>query len=208
MKKVAIISLSILLLLLIGRLFVMDVIVVPEGKCPQAGKWALVNRWAYGFRTPWNPHQRWAPSPVKRNDWVVYNQPLPTREGQPDTTARRIGRCLSVPGDTLWYNNETGRISKFHDRRNGFTHHLIVPAKGKKTRITTENLRFYAPTIMRHEPVKAVILNDSLCISGRIQSTYTFQQDYYWMTTDNPQNLLDSRSFGFVPQTSLIGKIL
>ncbi len=207
MKKF--IALAILLaLLLVVRLCVVDVLSVPEGRCPRGGGWTLVNRWAYGYRLPWNASSRWNYHTAGKNEWLTYNQPVVSRDDKPDTTAVCIGRCAALPGDTLWYNNETGRISHHRDRKNGFSHLLLVPARHKKHRITRDNLRFYAITIMLHEPVKASIVNDSLCVSGRIVSEYTFQQDYYWISTDDPKNLLDSRSFGFVPHASLIGRIL
>lgn len=205
-KYIALVTL--LVLLLIVRLCVADVVSVPEGRCPRAGGWTLVNRWAYGYRLPWNAASRWNYRTADVGDWLTYNRPVLNRQDRPDTTSVCIGHCAAAPGDTLWYNNETGRIGHHRDRRNGFLHPLIVPARHEHLRITNDNLRFYAITIMLHEPVKASIVNDSLCVSGRIVSEYTFQQDYYWISTDDPKNLLDSRSFGFVPHASLIGKIL
>lgn len=209
MKKPLLITIGTLLALLLAvRLCLIDIIDVPKGRCPRSGSWALVNRWAYGFRVPWDAGKRWSPVPVSLNDWVAYNHPTNSRYEKADTTKVCVSRCAAIPGDTIWYNNETGRISISEDVRNGFVHQLIVPGHSMRMSITPDNLRFYATTIMLHEPVKASIVSDSLCVSGKVVKEYTFQQDYYWMTNDDPKNLLDSSTFGFIPHASLIGKVL
>jgi signal peptidase I len=43
-------------------------------------------------------------------------------------------------------------------------------------------------------------------IDGQVARTYTFQQDYYWMMGDNRHRSADSRMWGFVPETHLVGR--
>ena len=207
MKKYFVLG-TLLVLLFVARICVVDVISVPRGQCPRSGGWALVSRWAYGYRLPWNAQERWQYEAAQVGDWIAYNHPASERQDHPDTTAICVGCCAAGPGDTLWYNNDTGRISDHPDRKNGFTHQLVVPKRWDRMPIDNDNLRFYAITIMLHEPVKASIVNDSLCVSGHIVKEYVFQQDYYWISNDEPKNRLDSRSFGFVPHAALIGRIL
>ena len=35
---------------------------------------------------------------------------------------------------------------------------------------------------------------------------YIFRKDYYWMASNNPVNLSDSRLFGLVPHDHLVGR--
>lgn len=194
------------LVLLMLRLCMVDVVRVPEGKCHRSGGMALVSRWSYGYRLPWDANSRLSYDRAVKDDWMAYNQPASTRNEKANSTPVFIGRCEATPGDTLWYNNESGEVST--SRHGKFTHQLIIPQKGRTIRITNDNIRFYAVTIMIHEPVKASIVDGELCVSGKMVKQYTFTQDYYWLLNDQPSNMADSRAFGFVPQAALIGRIL
>lgn len=209
MKRVLLIVVAAcLVLLLLVRLCWIDIIAIPEGTYPRQQQWALVNRWAYGYRLPWDNQTRWGSQPAKRNDWVAYNRPTWSNAARVDTTAVCLGKCTAVAGDTVWYDNESGQISVRRGSPSEAQHLLVVPQKGKKVRITHENIHFYATTIMRYEPVKATLVNDSLCVGGRIVQTYTFQQDYYWVSAEHPQLHNDSQAYGFIPHQALVGRIM
>ncbi len=68
------------------------------------GERILVNKWSYGLRLPfmglWG-YCRWADSPVRRDDILVFNNPANLSGSAIDRKEIFIGRCLGVPGDTL-----------------------------------------------------------------------------------------------------------
>ena len=59
-------------------------------------------------------------------------------------------------------------------------------------------------TIMRHEGKRASVKGDTLLVEDKPVSAYTFEKNYYWMASNNPINLCDSRLFGLVPVTPFI----
>lgn len=68
------------------------------------GERILVNKWSYGLRLPlmglWGYH-RWANSPVRKDDILVFNNPANLSQTTIDQREVFISRCLGVPGDTL-----------------------------------------------------------------------------------------------------------
>lgn len=83
---------------------------------------------------------------------------------------------------------------------------LIVPAKGKAVQIYPWNATLLCNTILRHEGRDASLKNDTLLVDGKPVTSYTFRKDYYWMASNNPVNLSDSRLFGLVPHDHLVGR--
>ena len=43
-------------------------------------------------------------------------------------------------------------------------------------------------------------------VDGKPVDRFTFTKDYYWMASNDPVNICDSRLFGFVPEDHIIGK--
>lgn len=86
-------------------------------------------------------------------------------------------------------------------------YHLIVPSKGKVISVNSQNINMYKQLILQEQEGNARIINDKLYIGGKEQTTYTFQDDYYWMLSDNTNDALDSRILGFIPFKNIIGKV-
>lgn len=82
----------------------------------------------------------------------------------------------------------------------------VVPRKGKAVEVHAWNRALLCHTIRNHEHKQAVIRRDTLFVEGQPVTAYTFSKDYYWMASNNPVNLYDSRLFGFVPEDHIIGK--
>ena len=86
------------------------------------------------------------------------------------------------------------------------SHPLVIPAKGKAVKVYPWNVTLLCNTILHHEDRRAAVKSDTLWVDGKPVNSYTFKKDYYWMASNNPVNLADSRLFGLVPHDHLIGR--
>lgn len=83
---------------------------------------------------------------------------------------------------------------------------ITIPAKGATVNLTKENLPLYKRAISEYEGQNLTVKGDQIMIDGKAVTSYTFNQDYYWMMGDNRGNSQDSRSWGFVPYDHVLGK--
>jgi len=83
---------------------------------------------------------------------------------------------------------------------------IYIPQEGKTVALTTETLPFYRMIISEYEKNDLKVNGDEIRINGKVATSYTFKQDYYWMMGDNRHNSEDSRFWGFVPEDHIVGK--
>ncbi|MDR6846629.1 signal peptidase I [Flavobacterium granuli] len=83
---------------------------------------------------------------------------------------------------------------------------IYIPQKGKTVALNLETLPFYKTIISDYEKKDLKVNGNEIRIDGKVATTYTFDQNYYWMMGDNRHNSEDSRYWGYVPENHIVGK--
>ena len=83
---------------------------------------------------------------------------------------------------------------------------LYIPQAGATIEINSKTIPIYEHVIREYERNDVTVDGDKMFINGKLATSYTFKQDYYWMMGDNRHNSLDARSYGFTPFDHVIGK--
>lgn len=118
-----------------------------------------------------------------------------------------VKRIVGLPGDTLWVvDDSVFRVPHRISRRRGrlYTGKVVVPKQGMSITLDRTTLRYWQPFIER-EGHQVELVRGLIVIDGQSRSSYIFEQNYYYVLGDNRAASFDSRFWGFVAESDIIG---
>ncbi len=193
----------VLLIVLLIRAFAYEPFRIPSGSMMPTllvGDFILVNKYDYGLRMPvWHSHITEGERP-QRGDVIVFRYPQ-------DETQDYIKRVVGLPGDHISYYNRrlaiNGELLKVEDDGKyqglGDLNDEIraggCDRRGARCEVFYEDLGDTHHTMMLNP-------DSPMGVSGEV----TVSDGHYFVMGDNRDHSNDSRIWGFVPETNLVGK--
>jgi len=185
----------VLLIVLLLRSFLVEPFRIPSGSLEPTllpGDFVAANKFTYGLRLPVSHTKIFSIGEPKKGEIAIFRHDDPSHAGN---TINMIKRVIGVPGDKISYKNKILYINNVEQAQRLVGHGLDkeggyeVPVD-----IYEENLEGIKHLIYVNPDAPA---NDM---------TVVVPPDDYFMMGDNRDDSDDSRYWGFVPESTLVGK--
>ena len=174
----------------------------------------------------------------EKGDIVVFEYPGDRDELKPKDIANYVKRCLAVAGDTIEVREKVvfinGREADIppkiqylkprpvpagvpnryiFPKGSGWNEDnygpYIVPKAGDEIKLTLDNVEWWRTIIDREHGARVIGTNSNgVTINGKNADTYTIKEDYFFMMGDNRDDSADSRFWGIVPRSLVVGEAL
>lgn len=95
----------------------------------------------------------------------------------------------------------------YHPWNRDFFGSLAIPYKGQTMYIGGRMFEIYKHLINNYEGHNAYLTEQGPFIDGKLTLNYTFKNNYYFVMDDNRDFGKDSRTWGMLPESHIIGKV-
>jgi signal peptidase I len=110
--------------------------------------------------------------------------------------------------EKLWFQTEETIFpigSLFYRWNNDCFGPITIPKKGATVHLNIENLDLYRRIIETYEKNEVRTEYNKIFINNIQCDSYTFKLNYYFVLDDNRDHAKDSRNWGFLPESHIIG---
>jgi len=152
----------------------------------EVGDYLFVLRYPYGLRVPFTDLQFFA-HPPKRGDVAVFDYPE-------DRSKDYIKRIIGLPGDFIEYRGNRLSINgvEMPLKQDGLRTYYLASGEADVSGLFSEQLGDVQHAVLR----KAETIRDG---------AWTVPEGMFFVLGDNRNNSRDSRFWGYVPQSFLVG---
>lgn len=156
---------------------------------------------------------------MKKNDIIVFNFPYSDNKYQIhfDVMKYYVKRCIGLPGDTVKItlppttdpDSLSFCFNKHYFQLLNWTAEdfgpLYIPRKGDCIKLDSIHLYQYGNIIEWETGSKPIFRENQFYIDNQRITDYQFQNNYYFVMGDNTGHSYDSRYWGLVPESFIVG---
>ncbi len=85
---------------------------------------------------------------------------------------------------------------------------VAVPEKGVTVILSRRIIDVYKLIIDNYENHSMYMSGENIIIDDKITDKYVIEKNYYFVLNDNRYNIPDSRTWGFIPEDNIVGKVM
>ena len=224
-SPVTLLVLSLIIAILVLRLFVFDVYVVSSSSMEPTlfhDDIVLIRRFHHSNRSNYQLQPSHSQN-IHLNDILVFNYPynyLSNNIASSSSTIYLVKRCIGLPGDTVitstysldcgsYANNSTivtkQKPNQSFDIFMKETLIVVVPIRGGSIDSLVAPRRIIN-NILDYERITYSISGGKIVLSS--EDEFHYKNNYYFVIGENENGSIDSRNFGPIPEHSILGKAI
>lgn len=204
-----------LFFIFIFRFFIFEPFQIPSGSMMPSllvGDFILVQKFFYNIKNPINNKVLFTISHPNRGDIVVFQFPK-------DKKKNYVKRVIGIEGDTINYDSSTKIISLSHKYSNFKKPIKLMKYKDlknlkKNLKKYSNNQGYYLDERINSKAYKVLLIKgkkDKKNIyykqGNKNKGTWVVPKGCFFVMGDNRDNSFDSRYWGFIPESNLVGKV-
>lgn len=193
------------------RSFLVEPFKIPSGSMIptlQVGDFILVNKFTYGIRLPILNKKLVDINNPKRGDVMVFHYPE-------NPSMDYIKRVVGLPGDVIGYRDKKVYVNGVLQKQKQVGEYNYVESSLRMVHaeLSTENLDGHEHSVLINPETPILHRNSVAEFPHRESCRYSDEEvrctvpaGHYYMMGDNRDNSRDSRYWGFVPDSMIVGK--